>query len=67
MFELCNQSIPARRPTAAGLRKLVERKMRRAQKCLGSFEEDVEERMRVRYRKQEFGITSNTKLRKRRH
>ena len=66
IFELCNQSIPARRPTAVGLRRLVERKMRRAQKCLGRFGGDVEERMRVRYRKEEFGMRPDAEMRKRR-
>jgi hypothetical protein len=67
IFEMCNQSMPARRPTAVGLRKLVQRKMRRAQKCLGSFEGDAEERMRVRYRKEEFGLEFGGRFKKRRH
>jgi hypothetical protein len=59
--------MPARRPTAVNLRRLVGRKMRRAQKCLGGFEGHVDVRMRVRYRKEEFGIRPETKLEKRRH
>jgi serine/threonine protein kinase len=66
IFELCNQSMPARRPTAINLRKLVVRKMKRAQKCLGSFEGHVDERMRVRYKRDEFGITPDVGPRHRR-
>jgi serine/threonine protein kinase len=67
IFELCNQSMPARRLTAVNLRRLVGRKMKRAQKCLGSFEGHVDERMRVRYGKEEFGIRPDTKREKRRY
>jgi hypothetical protein len=56
VFEMCNQILPDARLTAWELRRLVERKMERAQKVLGSFEGNVEKRMEVRVRQQEFGV-----------
>jgi hypothetical protein len=56
VFEMCNQSVPDAGPSAWELRRIVERKIGRAQKVLGSFEGVTEERMRVRVGKEELGI-----------
>jgi hypothetical protein len=66
VFEMCNQSLPDARPSAWELRRLVERKMERAQNMLGSFEGGVEKRMEVRIGNDEFGPGMGNTGRKRR-